>query len=144
MGNENWEWPTDYHQVLRTECFPPRSAAFPSTTEDHRRSTLKIWQICQFWYILAAEQVERHHFLLLAFRCAKITSSIMNRMASYPSILAHSYDIRIPVAAENSPSDPPELIFASDFTSLSLHRCRPILNLGEKKLGKAWRSAAIV
>ncbi len=60
-------------------------------------------------------------------------------MASYPSILAHSFDIQIPVAAHHRPSEPPRIVFTSDF----LYRYRYIAvaqswTCGEKKLGKAW------
>ena len=41
-------------------------------------------------------------------------------MACYPSITAHSIDILIPTVAYYAPSEPPELLFISDF----LRRCR--------------------
>ena len=49
-------------------------------------------------------------------------SSIPNPIASYPSTTAHCYDIQIPVAAYHHPSNPPELVFISDFP----RRCRLI------------------
>ncbi len=56
-------------------------------------------------------------------------------MASYPST-AHSFDIRIPVAAHYGLFESPKLVFTSDF----LHGCRYVAvarnsTCGEKKLG---------
>ena len=87
-------------------------------------------QLCHIWLSSTAKQVERHHFLLLAIRCAKITFfsknfdffnfSILNLMAGYPSISAYSFDIGTSIVAHHSLSDAPKHVFTSHF----LHRCR--------------------
>ncbi len=87
-------------------------------------------QLCHIWLSPTARQVERHHFLLLAIRCAKITFfcklfdffnfSILNLMAGYPSTSAYSFDIGTSIVAHHSLSDAPKHVFTSHF----LHRCR--------------------
>ena len=57
-------------------------------------------------------------------------------MVSFPSPLAHSFDTEIPIVAYHSLSDPPELLFSSNF----LRCCRYIAvahfyTCGEKMLG---------
>ena len=61
--------------------------------------------------------------------------SILNPMKSFPSTLAHSYDIRIPVVAHCGLSDAPEPLFTSVFYGCCcIHRCRHILTSREEIL----------
>ena len=103
-------------------------------------------QLGLIWSSQIAKQVERHHFFLLAFRCAKPTCffdffdsfdfSILNHMASYPSTSAHSFDILIPIVAQHDRSEAPRHVFTSGF----LCRCpyiavAPFWTYGEQILG---------
>ena len=101
-----------------------RLPASPQTTTQHCSTPTK-GRLCHIGASPAAKQVERHHFLL-ADRCAIITCfsnfffdffdfSILNPVVSYPSTTAHPLDILIPTVAHHTPSEPPMLVFTSDF-----------------------------
>ena len=140
----SWRWPQAITKLRRRNV--PLPARYASAADDPHCSTQTNGKLYQIWLSPIAKQVERHHFPLLAYRCAKslqifdlfdfFAFSILNRMVSKPSTLPHSYDIETPVDAQYGRSEAPKLGFTSNsLVAAPTSPVAPFWTCGEGNLG---------
>ena len=123
--SESWGYAQAVTKLCGYNVFIPAATASPSTA-DPRCSTPTRAEAMPRLVYLYCQAIRTPLFPLLATRCAKITflskkfrlfrlfDSEPHGKLSINNSLFH--DIVIPIAAQYSPSDPPKLIFTSDFT----------------------------
>ena len=126
---------TSHHQVLRAQCYHPRSIhPTVSTADHHPRSTPIRGKLCQIWLSPVAKPGPTPPFSYsIPARSCAVVFDFPTFSFWHPANITHSSHsthlilFRPPIAASYAPSDPPKPLYTSVFQcGCRQHRCRRI------------------